>query len=305
MNFGSLFSGIGGFDLGFEQAGLECSFQCEIDDNAVSVLDKHYPEIKKFRDVTKMARRLYDCEQIDEDEFLCPRCEMEFGDCECSGADEMLDEYPIDILVGGFPCQDISAGRDRWGAKGINGERSGLWFEYKRIIDELQPKWAIVENTGRLRNGRNGDDFRAIVEGFTELNYVGIGFVIDAAAFNLPARRPRVIIMARRIEQGFSSISDWKRLANCFLRNDPGFVILERGGQSLTTDNGFKRPRPESYRKLTPLECERALGFPDNWTAGQSNTTRYKQIGNAVAVPVAKFIGKVIMEFEKEQENDI
>lgn len=308
MKYISLFSGIGGFDLGFDRAGMTCVAQVEIDKACRSVLGRTWNPLPRFGDVTKFARRLYDCEQVDEDYFVCPRCsagqnhDVEFSECDCVGTDVILDEvldYQRHWIVGGFPCQDISAARDRWGAAGIKGQRSSLFYEYIRIVSELDPDGFVIENTGRLRNGRNGEDLRAIVEEIERLNYGWVGFVLDAAAFDCPARRPRVIIMALKPERGAGSFSAAQRLADCILCNDPGFVVLEGGGQSLTTDNGAARPGSGSHRKLTPLECERMMGFPDNWTGGQSNTARYKQLGNSVAVPVAEWIGKRIMELTR------
>ena len=101
MRFGSLFAGIGGMDLGLERAGMECAWQVEIDPYCQKVLAKHWPDVQRFGDIK---------------------------DC---GAHNL---EPVDLICGGFPCQDISlAGK----GAGIEGERSGLWSEYHRIICEL------------------------------------------------------------------------------------------------------------------------------------------------------------------------
>src|SRR5690242_1615839 len=101
MNVGSLFSGIGGFDLGLERAGMRTVWFCEQDEFCQRVLARHWPGVPCYPDVTELR-----------------------------GA----DVQPVDVLCGGFPCQDISsAGRK----VGIRGERSGLWSEYARLIDEL------------------------------------------------------------------------------------------------------------------------------------------------------------------------
>ena len=113
-----LFSGIGGFSLGLERAGMTTVAFCEIDKKAQQVLRKHWPNVPIFEDV-------------------------------CTLTKELLDErgITIDVICGGFPCQDISlAGK----GAGIEGERSGLWTEYARIISELRPKFVIVENVSAL-----------------------------------------------------------------------------------------------------------------------------------------------------------
>lgn len=93
MRFGSLFTGIGGMDLGFERAGLRCAFQVEIEPYNLAVLDKRFPSVPKYKDVTKFCRRVYDCEPEDSEGFVrCPRCDAEFGECECVGTDQLLDE---------------------------------------------------------------------------------------------------------------------------------------------------------------------------------------------------------------------
>src|SRR5690606_2479372 len=115
MTFGSLFAGIGGFDLGFERAGLQCKWQVEIDPYCQKVLAKHWPGVLRWDDVKTFAR-----------------------DCVAER---------VDVICGGFPCQDISNA----GLKaGIDGERSGLWSEYVRIIRVLRPKYVVVENVAAI-----------------------------------------------------------------------------------------------------------------------------------------------------------
>lgn len=258
-SLGSLFTGIGGFDLAFEREGFETLWQCEIDPHATRVLETHWP---------------YDVLRMEDIRWV---------------QGEMMDA--VDVIVGGFPCTDISAAKDRWGAKGVEGEASGLWWEFARVVSENRPRWIVVENTGRLRNGRQGADLRAVVGQLARLGYLGLGGILDAAAFGLPARRPRVYIVARRAGDA-RSIPDWQGMADGWARHDPGCVVLEGAGQPLATDYGCARPGPRSYRKLSPLECERLQGFPDGWTAGQSDSHRYRQLGNAVAVPVAQWIAR-------------
>jgi site-specific DNA-cytosine methylase len=114
MNVGSLFAGIGGFDLGFERAGMHTAWQVELDPYCRAVLAKHFPDAERFEDVREV------------------------------GAHNLA---PVDLICGGFPCQDLSvAGK----GAGIDGERSGLWAEFARIIRELEPRYVVIENVPAL-----------------------------------------------------------------------------------------------------------------------------------------------------------
>lgn len=112
--FGSLFAGIGGFDLGFERAGMRCAWQVEIDDFCQQVLAKHWPDVPKFGDVHDVGKH---------------------------------NLRPVDIICGGFPCQPHSVAGKR---KGADDDRD-LWPEYRRIVDELRPTWVVAENVPGIR----------------------------------------------------------------------------------------------------------------------------------------------------------
>ena len=114
MQYGSLFSGIGGIDLGFDRAGMECVWQVEIDDYATKVLEKHWPKVHREKDIRD-----------------CGKHNLQW----------------VDVIAGGFPCQDISyAGR----GAGLDGERSGLFFEAIRVVRELQPRFVVLENVAAI-----------------------------------------------------------------------------------------------------------------------------------------------------------
>ena len=116
MTVFDLFSGIGGFSLGLERAGFTTHYFCEIDPYCRGVLAKHWPHVPIFEDVRTVR-----------------------------GA----DIEGVDLLCGGFPCQDISlAGK----GAGLSGDRSGLWFEYARLIDEIRPRYVLIENVSALRS---------------------------------------------------------------------------------------------------------------------------------------------------------
>jgi DNA (cytosine-5)-methyltransferase 1 len=197
LTVGSLFTGIGGFDLGLERAGMRVIWQAEIDPYACAVLKKHWPHVPNLGDVRKIARRIYDCEAENEDgDVICPRCNVEFGECDCIGTDQLIDEYGApDLICGGFPCQDISiAGR----GDGLRGTRSGLWSEFDRIVGELRPRIALVENVGALTSRGLAE----ILGDFAAQRYDAEWHVIPAAAVDAPHLRERVWIIASDADSG-------------------------------------------------------------------------------------------------------
>lgn len=157
LSVGSLFAGIGGFDLGFERAGCRIAFQVEIDPFATAVLAKHWPEVPKFADIRSVSAT------------TLPR---------------------VDVLCGGFPCQDISlAGK---GAGIAEGTRSGLWSEYHRLICELRPRYVVVENVAALKS--RGLD--RVLGDLAASGYDAEWDCIPACAIGAPHRRDRLWIVA-------------------------------------------------------------------------------------------------------------
>lgn len=152
-----LFSGIGGFSLGLERAGMRTAAFCEIDPKARLVLRKHWPDVPIFEDVAALT------------------------------AADMPEK--IDVICGGFPCQDISlAGK----GAGLAGERSGLWFQFHRLIAEIRPSWVIVENVSALRSR----GLEQVLGGLAALGYDAEWHCIPASAVGAPHRRDRIWIVA-------------------------------------------------------------------------------------------------------------
>ena len=306
MKVMSLFSGIGGFDLAFQNAGTQSVTVCEKDKHAQNVLRRHFPEAKMYDDVRSIGASNHEA---------------------------------VDLICGGFPCQDLSIAGKR---KGLAGERSGLWFEFARIIDELEPSWVVIENVPGLLSSNGGRDLAVILSWLGNRGYGWTYRVLDAQYFGVPQRRRRVFIVAsfgseRAAEVLFereSSSGNFAQGGEAGQADPRTFVInLANGGanqnnvkESQVSDtldtwgtqavafNGTIRMQEKAMptvsrhwgtggnnvpfvgvRRLTPLECERLQGFPDGWTDGQSDTQRYKQLGNAVAVPVVEWIGRRIM----------
>ena len=157
MNVLDLFSGIGGFSLGLERAGMKTVAFCEVDKKCQAVLKKHWPDVPIFDDVSTLTG-----EQIEE---------------------------KIDVICGGFPCQDISlAGK----GAGLAGKRSGLWSEFHRLIKEIRPKYAIIENVSALRS-RGLDQ---VLGALSEIGYDAEWHCITASSVGAPHRRDRIWIVA-------------------------------------------------------------------------------------------------------------
>jgi DNA (cytosine-5)-methyltransferase 1 len=289
--YGSLFTGVGGIDLGFDLVGLQCCFQIEIEKNCLQTLQYHWPNVKKMGDITNVKGH----------------------------------ELPqVDIISFGSPCQDLSTAGDKTGLK---GESSKIFYEAIRIIKEMRqatngqyPKWSLWENvTGALSSNR-GADFGQVLH---EMDEAGACFsewaVLDARYFGVPQRRRRVYLLsvfdpaiAARcpskilpIKQGSTGDSkedskgkkgDSTEFASCLRSGGKGGLPSSRGENLVCTDY------PDySVRRFTPIECERLMGWPDNHTLyradGKKNSdnNRYKMCGNGVASPVIKWIAEKII----------
>jgi DNA-cytosine methyltransferase len=170
MRFGSLFAGVGGFDIGLEAAGWECGWQVEWDKNCQQTLSHHWPNVPKWLDVSDV-----------------------------NGA----ELPPVDVITFGSPCQDLSVAGKRAGIQ-QEGGRSNLFFEATRIIKEMRdatagvsPRWAIWENVPGAFTSGKGDDFEAVLK---EMANLGASLVewatLDAQFFGIPQRRRRVFVIA-------------------------------------------------------------------------------------------------------------
>lgn len=165
----SLFSGAGGMDLGLERAGITSVAHCEIDPKAQSVLRRHWPAVPVINDVREVT----------------------------------ADVGAVDLVHGGFPCQDISVAGHR---RGLDGERSGLWWEFHRILAELRPRWCIIENVAGLLSSNGGRDMGAILGALGDLGYGFAYRVLDARHFGVPQRRRRVFIVGHLGGRGGASV---------------------------------------------------------------------------------------------------
>lgn len=417
----SLFSGVGGFDLGLERAGIETVLQAEIDPWCNKVLARHWPNTRRVEDV----RCVHNSRDRQDGASGVADGHRRSGEDEGPGfAREQFDHGDIDLVYGGFPCQDLSVAGKR---AGLGGERSGLWFEFHRVLSELRPRWCLIENVPGLLSSNSGRDFGILLSGLDELGFDVAWGVLDAQHFGVPQRRRRVFIVGgpsrRSVEQVLSlcescggnpaeSRAPGERVADGItIRTDQaganghnlsfgvastldganGQAVLAaavsasaghhghssprgdgsdnlvvaatirgrssgegvnmpgRGGEddqnlivgTLDSDSGMqhlstqgaasgflvptywngadladtldvsalvkRQTMPDKgrfaavlsngVRRLTPLECERLQGWPDDWTRWAADGSeipdshRYRMIGNGVASPVAEWIG--------------
>lgn len=305
MKYLSLFSGIGGFEIGifrgwfdgqqnkyFTKIPLpECVGYSEIDKYAIQIYQKHFPKHKNYGDITKI------------------------------NASELPD---FDFLVGGFPCQSFSVAGKRGG---FNDTRGTLFFEIAKIIRAKQPSYLLLENVKGLLNHDEGRTFGTIVNTLNELGYDVQWQVLNSKNFGVPQNRQRVFIVGHL--RGRSRPQIFPFLGNAGENKKPVSLTLgatygkgintgSKGGKNSFDKNkrqmvfvvdrsypsrervykdftptlrdfgsgGNKMPLVNGIRRLTPKECERLQGFPDNWTEGISDTQRYKTLGNAVTTNV-------------------
>ena len=296
LNVLDLFSGIGGFSYGLKKAGgFNTVAFCEIDEPCRKVLKKHWADIPIYEDV-----KLLNSERIGS------------------------DGISVDVICGGFPCQDISiAGK----GAGLSGEKSGLWFEFYRLIEELKPRFAIVENVFAFRN--RGLD--CVLQDLASIGYDATWTLYDSKYFGVPQRRRRIYILA--VRDGIPADSDvfeHQRRDRC---NTTGTLndynerrksdIAETGriGKAIAY---FTRQRSDEYavtglsstltkrdyksytdlvvhadgtvRRVMPHERLRLQGYPDDYFDDLALTDTHKFKMNGMTSNVIKYIGERINE---------
>jgi len=331
IKYFSTFSGIGGFELGIQQAydnrsnirnrsedlqedmpdtqesqdGVTCIGFSEIDKYATQIYEKHFPNHKNYGDITLINAK---------------------------------DLPDFDLLVGGFPCQSFSIAGKRGG---FDDTRGTLFFEIARIIREKQPRLLLLENVKGLLSHDKGKTFLTFISTLDELGYDCQWQVLNSKNFGVPQNRERVFIIGHlrgtpRPEVfpiGEGNHKTIEQINNPKHSNDrvygpegisPTLNTMQGGNRQpfiqavLTPDRPNKRQNGRRFkedgepsftltaqdkhgiydgariRRLTPVECERLQGFPDGWAGGISDSQRYKSLGNAVTVNVVRAVVKEI-----------
>lgn len=349
----SMFSGVGGFELGFQQANLQTQVVgfCEIDKYASQILETKFKGIKNYGDATKI------------NETKLPN---------------------FDILVGGFPCQAFSMAGKR---KGFDEARGTLFFDVARILAHKKPRNFILENVKGLLSHNKGKTFETILGILSDLGYIVEWELLNSKNYGVPQSRERVYIVGHLRGQSRPKVFSLRKSTEKSNQNPKEltknigqgqrvystngasvsikalgggqgaktglYKIVKRNGRvkkdqqnASTLTGGARGDGNHSYtdwivqptitpsrknksqngrrfkdneepmftltqndvhgvmlnetqiRRLTPIECERLQGFPDNWTEGLSDTQRYKCMGNAVTTNVVEWV--VTQLYKKE-----
>ena len=266
-----LFSGIGGFSLGLERAGMETVAFCEFDKHAQKVLKKHWPHVPIHDDIRTLDAKQY------------------------RGA--------VDVVCGGFPCQDLSVAGSK---AGFEGERSSLYREMLRIISECLPRYAIFENVTGLLTGERGRWFAKFLYDLAEVGYDAEWHCISASYIGAPHHRDRVWIVA------YPCCHDGYAITNEKCGEQRGKQALANSSESSTNAANPNDERRKGFPKIAELlkqqvelvrsSPERARGFnlsepglrrADDGVSGRSH--RLKQLGNSVVPQIPEAIGRAIM----------
>jgi len=277
MKYGSVCSGVEAATVAWHLFGWKPQFFSEIEKFPSAVLEHHYPDVPNYGDMTKFKEWPND---------------------------------PIDLLVGGTPCQSFSVEGLR---KGLDDPRGNLMLTYLAIAARHKPKWVVWENVPGVLSSNRGRDFGTFLGALGEFGYGFAYRVLDAQYFGVAQRRRRVFVV------GY--LGDWRRAAAVLFERESlsghpapsretGQIssgvfpcLTRRGPGSLREEEGYVIENCGGVRHLTPTECERLQGFPDNYTQiawrnkepeNCPDGPRYKAMGNSMAVPVMHWIGRRI-----------
>jgi DNA (cytosine-5)-methyltransferase 1 len=273
-----LFSGVGGFSLGLERAGMQTIAFCEFDKHCQKVLKKHWPDVPIHEDVRSLDAKQY--------------------------------RGSVDVVCGGFPCQDLSVAGKK---AGFEGDRSSLYREMLRIIGECLPRYAIFENVTGLLSGDGGRWFARFLYDLAEIGYDAEWHCISASYLGAPHHRDRVWIIAYpkivddRISDREKSGRQKPKFRDCFSAlqisansNNERCEGKPKIAELLKQQIELMRSFADKFRRFDLSEPP--LCGTDDGVSGRSH--RLKQLGNSVVPQIPEAIGRAIIESEYETEKD-
>lgn len=258
LTVGSCFSGIGGLELGLEwTGGFETKWQIEMDPYASKVLEKHWPNVKRYSDIRDVVR-----------------------------------PAPVDLICGGFPCQDVSMAGKR---KGLDGERTTLWGEMFRLICEVKPRWVVAENVPGLLSSDDGQFFGNILRDLAGGGYDAEWQVLSAAACGAPHLRQRIFLIAypQQIRRGST-----EQIISESYGNMGNHIIID----SKASWNGHEINR-KTEKTIRPLDYRSVIHrMDDGISSWMDEINRH---GNAVVPQVAQKIGEMILKHEASKREEM
>lgn len=251
LTHGSLFSGVGGFELGAKMSAVDTLWNCEFEEHKRNVLKRHFPKAIQYSDVCQTANPPY-----------------------------------VDIISGGFPCQDVSianvSNKKIWEngkVKGINGERSGLWKEYKRILGEVRPLYIVFENSPML----TVRGFEQVLCDLAESGYDCQWQCLSASQFGFNHKRERIYGIAYTREIGCKNTSE--------IFQPIQKVLQQRTPRQSPISIPFKRFHKQSSYDNVRMDDGFSIGL---------DKRRIEDMGNAVIPLIAHYLFKCIKEFDKQ-----
>jgi DNA (cytosine-5)-methyltransferase 1 len=284
MTHGSLFSGIGGFDLAAEWMGWENKFHCEWNEFGQRVLNYYWPDAELFTDITKSDFKKY--------------------------------ANTIDVLTGGFPCQPYSAAGKRLGKE----DERHLWPEMLRVIREVAPRYVVGENVRGLTNWNGGLVFDEVCTDLENLGYQVAPFIIPASSVNAPHQRERIWFVANTDSNGFNqrncqhekhSSQTGFHAFNDVNKNDERWDVANSSSprsQSVSESKPkWNRQNGKTSWKQFPTQspvCSGDDGLPtelDGITFSKWRNESIKAYGNAIVPQVVYQIFKAIEEYESKR----
>lgn len=294
MRYFSMFSGIGGFELGIKYACLRPT-QPDISPRPRSVHSSSDQQLEwqcvGYSEIDKYAVQVY------ERWF---NGHTNYGDATKINPAELPD---FDLLVGGFPCQAFSVAGKRLGFADTRGT---LFYDIARILKDKRPRHLVLENVKGLLSHDSGKTFQTILGILSDLGYWLEWQVLNSKNFGVPQNRERVFIVGhlggeptRKVfplrqsnQNDINQLNQPTHSKNTAQggRRQPKIAPTIRANHHNTADVHFLLENTR-IRRLTPIECARLQGFPDDWCSELSDTQAYKCYGNAVSVPV---VGEVI-----------